>query len=118
MNTWTFASGHHYTEDSILEYINKRTSQNIVLKKSLLGGLARMLMLVSILGCILFALIKYRWILSIPIGWIIIAFLAFLLCCGGTVHNILHNAPLIGVTKSKTGETEYEYISTGVFFNV
>jgi len=114
MNTWMFANGQYYSEEAILDYINKRTSQNVVLKKSLLSALGKMLMLVSILGVLLYILITFRWIISIPITWLVIAFFVFLLCCGGTVHNILHKAPLMGVKKSKSGETEYEYISTGV----
>lgn len=114
MNTWRYTGANYNSEDSLLEYINKRTNQNVALKKSLFAALWKMLVALTVLGCLLFAVIRFRWILSIPVSWLVVAFVVFLVCCGGTVHNILHRTPLMGVTKSKSGQTEYEYISTGV----
>lgn len=119
MNTWQFATNNYQNEDSILEYINKRTHQNVIMQKSLLGSLVRMVVGFAILGSILYAVIKFRWVIAHPISWLVVAFLVFFICCGGTVHNILHHAPLTGATRSKTtGQIEYEYISTGVLFYV
>eukprot|EP00826_Nyctotherus_ovalis_P012706 TRINITY_DN13385_c0_g2_i1.p1 TRINITY_DN13385_c0_g2~~TRINITY_DN13385_c0_g2_i1.p1 ORF type:complete len:122 (+),score=23.49 TRINITY_DN13385_c0_g2_i1:521-886(+) len=114
MNTWRYTGTNYNSEESLLEYINKRTNQSVTLKKNLLATLWKMLMVLGVLGCLLFAMVRFRWIISIPVSWLVIAFVVFLVCCGGTVHNILHKTPLMGVTKSKSGQTEYEYFSTGV----
>lgn len=114
MNTWYFTGSGYSDENTILDYINKRTNQNIVLKKNAFSSLIKMLILISALGSVLYIGIKLRWIISIPISWLVIASIVFLLCCGGTVHNILHKTPLMGLTKTKSGQTEYEYFSTGV----
>jgi len=101
-------------EDKILDFINKRTDQNVVKVKSLADSLFQMLFILLVFGGLLFIVIKYRHIISYPFTWLTVALIVYLLCCGGIVHNILHGSHFVGTRRSKTGEIEYEFIAKRV----
>ena len=114
MNTWYFSGSSHADESQMLEYINKRTGQSITLKKSIIVSIMKMLIPIGVLGILLYLVISFRWIIAIPIAWLILACIVFIICCGGTVHIILHNVPFTGHKRTDSGEIESEYIATGV----
>lgn len=84
------------------------------MQKTTFEMLKNTLLPLIVFGSLLFAVMKFRFVLMNPMSWFIIACLVFLICCGGIVHNILHHVPLTGVSRGANGEIEYEYISTGV----
>lgn len=81
--------------------------------QSLLERIKNALLPIFFLGIIIALLVVAKDVLNKPMTWFIISLIVFLVCCGGIVHNILHNAPLYGRHKNDKGEIEYEYISTG-----
>ena len=117
MDTWYFSSSSGIDDNRMLEYINKRTQQKVILKRGFFEVLISSIAPLLLLGCLALAVIKFRWILMKPMSWFIISCVVFLICCGGVVHNVLHKVPFAGVSKSASGALEYEYISTGVIFD-
>lgn len=59
-------------------------------------------------------LVKFRAFFNSPILWFLIAFVVFILCCGGIVFNILRKPAYYHKTKGNKGEIQYEYFSKGV----
>jgi len=116
MDTWYFSSSTVIDENKMLEYINTRTQQKVVIIRGLIETIIGTLLPLLLFGTLLVAVIKFRWILKNPVSWFVIACTVFLICIGGVVYNILHKAPMHGIKKSDSGELEYEYISTGVFY--
>ena len=118
MDTWLFTASSGIDEDKILEYINKRTDQKVIIKKSLIQVLLKSFIPILAFVAVIVGLIKLRFIIMNPISWFVLSCGVFLICCGGVMHNILHHVPLSGAHRNDQGEIEYEYISTGVIPHV
>lgn len=112
-NTWRYRAKSPPHKDLLLDYVNKRTGENVKFQTDFLTKIkgAFTLICMAVIGVLL--VLKLKGLISNPISWLIVACALFFICCGGMTHNLLHHPALIGTTNTKTG-VEYKFVSTEV----
>ena len=97
----------------ILDYINKRTEMEVKIIQTWEEIFIENLSFLFAALLVIILVFKLRHFIAYPYVWFGLACIVYIICCGGTVHNIIKKVHIIGHSKTNEGE-KFQFFSTEV----
>ena len=109
----TYSDGD-VTTHKMLDFVNKRTGQNILYKPTFKTMVTMFFGFISVTAAGAFIYLNMRSVWTHWLVWFIGVIVIFITCVSGVVYDIIHNVPFVGRDKD-TGEA---VVFTGGVINI
>ena len=91
---WLVKANEAAETQQILDFINKRFSNDVPIKFPLQTVLIKNLIMFVVLGALIVVIVKIRDYLIDQYLWLTIAWVSYLICTSGVVYTILNTVPV------------------------